>query len=160
MQRMHMNAVWGVALLTGCAPTEPNQLDKLGTVPVTIKELRVRAWIADSQPEQEKGLMFVTAKEMEPLADATERGMLFIFDRDKHNGFWMKNTIINLDIAYINASGKIVQIYTMAALDERPYLPRAPYRYALELREGTFERKGIVAGDHVEIPDSIRKSRS
>ncbi len=142
---------------TGCTPTEPNDVNTLETVSVRAKTLSVDAWIADDDEERAKGLMFKTAEDMAPPRDGVERGMLFVFQRDTDGGFWMRNTIINLDIAYIKSDGTIVQTFTMAALDERSYRPRMSYRFALEVNAGVFERHGIGEGDKVEIPDTVLK---
>jgi len=154
--------VYGVVaigwLVNGCSPTKPNALDVLGTTDVSVGDLKVRAWIADSNDERMKGLMFVTAEQLAPHPDGAERGMLFIFQREQATGFWMRNTIVDLDIAFIRSDGRIVQTFTMAALDENSYTPRASYRYALEVRAGTFARLGIAEGDTVEIPDSVLKT--
>jgi uncharacterized membrane protein (UPF0127 family) len=69
----------------------------------------------------------------------------------------MFNTIIPLDIAYINAQGQIVKTYTMAPLETRTYPSLEPAQFALEVLAGTFEQLGIGVGDHVEIPDSVLK---
>ncbi len=150
-------------MLSSCSPSSdsgnagPGDLDKLGTAELRVKELSVRAWIADEIDEQTKGLMFVTAEEMPPYEDGALRGMIFVYDFDHQGGFWMRNTIIDLDIAYIDKDGKIVQIFTMAALDERSYIPRSQYRYALEVTAGVFAQQGITEGDTVSIPESILK---
>lgn len=144
---------------SGCAPTEPNDVNTLEIVLVRAKTLSVDAWIADDDEERAKGLMFKTAEEMAPPREGVERGMLFVFQRDTDGGFWMRNTIINLDIAYIKSDGTIVQTFTMAALDERSYRPRMSYRFALEVNAGVFERHGIGEGDKVEIPDSVLKQQ-
>jgi hypothetical protein len=160
---MNTLPLWGtlamlpITSMLACAPTEPNELDKLGTVAVSAKNLNVHAWIADDNDERAKGLMFVTAEELAPLEDGRERGMLFVFERDQRSGFWMRNTIIDLDIAYIRENGEIVQTFTMTALDESSYQPREAYRYALEVNAGVFAREGITAGDTVQIPDSVLK---
>ena len=122
-----------------------------------IKDLRVRAWIADEYDERMKGLMFVTADEMAPLEDGRQRGMIFLFERDQHHGFWMKNTIIDLEIAFIREDMTIFEVLTMAALDENSYTPQAGYRYALEVKAGVFKQYGIESGDHVDIPESVLK---
>lgn len=149
------------AFIDGCAPTEPNELDKLGTVTLTIKGKQVQLWIADSNDERLKGLMFVTAEQMAPLPDGTERGMIFIFPHDETGSFWMKNTIIPLDIAYISANGTVVTTHTMAALDDRPnqYPATSPYRYTIELNANRFADLGLKKGDKIEIPDTVLKRR-
>ncbi len=147
----------GMFGLGSCAPNEPNELDKLGLTDVHIEDLTVHAWIADDDDERLKGLMFVTAEEMTPLGDGRERGMLFIFQRDQYRGFWMRNTIIDLDIAYIDEDMKIVRVMTMKALDERAHRPGVAYRYVLEVKAGTLQRYDIEAGDPVDIPQSVLK---
>ena len=158
-----MKLTWGIIAMTwvfglgSCTPTKPNELDKLGATDVRIRDMTVRAWIADEYDERMKGLMFVTADEMASLEDGRERGMIFLFERDQYHGFWMRNTIIDLDIAFIREDMTIVQIFTMAALDENAYRPQAGYRYALEVKAGVFSQYGIEAGDQVDIPESVLK---
>ncbi|MFH0981920.1 MAG: DUF192 domain-containing protein [Planctomycetota bacterium] len=146
--------------LAGCGPDEPNTLEKMPTAIVRIKDHSFKVWIADDPQETTRGLMFVTKEQMAPLADGTERGMLFVFDYDHSTGFWMRNTMIPLDIAFIRVDGTIVTIRTMAPFDERSYLASEPYRYALEVNANVFSRIGIRAGDHVPIPDSVLKRPS
>ena len=96
---------------------------------------------------------------MAPLPDGTERGMIFVFDRSVRDSFWMKNTIIPLDIAYIDTNGKIVTTYTMAPLDTRSghYRPDSPYRYAIEINARRLSELGVEKGDVLEIPASVLK---
>lgn len=142
----------------GCSrPDEPNVLDHMPTDIVLIEDQAFDVWIAESAEEVQRGLMFVTKEEMACLEDGTERGMLFVFDYDRTTGFWMRNTIIPLDIAFIRADGRIVTIHTMAPLDERNRPPSEPYRYALEVNANVFSRLGIRSGDLVQIPKSVLK---
>ena len=151
-------SLWGGIMLSSCTPAEPNELDKLGTVDLSIKDHPFRLWIADDASEQERGLMFITSEQMAPLADGTDRGMVFVFSREKQLSFWMRNTIIPLDIAYLDEDGLVVAIHTMAPLDERigQYSSGRPAKYAIEVNANRFGQIGLVSGDTVEIPDSIR----
>lgn len=137
-----------------CAPSEPNVLDQLGTVNVSIKGQPFRLWIADNSSERERGLMFVTADQMAPLADGTQRGMLFKFDRELEMSFWMKNTIIPLDIVYLDADGVALSIYTMAPLDTsyNRYPSREPAQFAIEVNADVFSDLGLQPGDRVQLP--------
>ncbi len=142
-----------------CAPTVPNELDKLGTVPVTVKERSFQLWIADDPLEQERGLMFITSEQMADLPDGTRRGMLFVFDHESVRSFWMKNTIIPLDIAYLDTDGIIVATHTMAPLDDRhgQYSSRLPARYVIEVNAGVWQELNVREGDLIEIPASALK---
>lgn len=143
--------------LSQCAPSEPNKLDSLGTVRLTINEQPFELWIADETGEQERGLMFITAEEMAPLPDGTERGMLFVFAHERRRSFWMKNTLIPLDIAYLDSDGMVVAIHTMAPLNTRTgqYPSRRPARYAIEVNADVLRNLGIKEGSRVEIPASV-----
>ena len=146
------------ALAGGCGPAEPNSLPSLSETDVRIKDHSFHVWIADTPETTERGLMQVTAEQMAPLPDGTERGMIFVFPSRQRNGFWMKDTIIPLDIAFIRTDGTINTIHTMAPLDTRHYYPKGPYRYALEVRGNVFSRLKIKTGDRVEIPESLLKN--
>ncbi len=132
-----------------------NDLDSMSTAKLSIGETEFQTWIANTDEEREKGLMFVEAEQMQSLEDGTERGMLFVFEREKSLNFWMKDTIIPLDIAYARSDGTIVKILTMTPLDTRPYqYPSGePARYALEVNAGVFAAKGISEGDKIDIPE-------
>jgi len=151
-------AIWLGLSLPSCTPTEPNELDKLGMVDMTIKDHAFRLWVADSFDEQQRGLMFVSADQMAPLSDGTERGMIFVFPRERYLSFWMKNTIIPLDIAYVDDDGVVVSTYTMAPLDERlgQYESARPAKYAIEVNADRFAAIGLEPGDQIEIPASLR----
>ncbi len=142
-----------------CRTRSPDDLDKLGTVRLTILERPFELWIADAPAEQTQGLMFVTTERMASLPDGTQRGMIFVFDHEQQLNFWMRNTIIPLDIAYLTTGGMVTAIHTMAPLDERlgQYPSRSPARYALEVNAGVFSDIGLTAGQMVTIPDSLLK---
>ena len=142
-----------------CTPKRVEDLDKLGTVRLPIKEQAFELWIADDVSEQTQGLMFVTAERMSSLPDGTQRGMIFAFDHEQALNFWMKNTIIPLDIAYLDSDGVVVATYTMAPLDERvgQYSSGSPALYAIEVNAGVWGRIGLRPGDTIEIPAPVQK---
>ena len=102
--------------------------------------------IADTPEERARGLMFRERLE----ADA---GMLFVWPNDTGSGFWMKDTQIPLSVAFIDASGKVVDIQDMQPLDETLHHSPAAYRYAVEANQGWFAAHGIESGDSVRLPD-------
>ena len=142
-----------------CKPTQLSALDQMETVDLTIKGQTFRLWIADSEPERQNGLMHVTKEQTAALPDGTQRGMIFIFQYDQQLSFWMKNTIIPLDIAYLTREGEVAGVYTMAPLDTRmqQYPSMGPARLAIEVNAQVFTQLGLADGDLIEIPDSVLK---
>lgn len=127
------------------------------TTTLTINGHRFNVWVARTWKERELGLMQVTSQDMASLPDGTERGMLFVFEFEQPLEFWMKDTIIPLDIAYIRGDGQIVKTYTMTPLDTRLYPSMMPAIWALEVNAGVFGRLGIAPGDIAQIPESVLK---
>lgn len=142
---------------TGCSARRIDDLDTLGTVRLSIKQRAFELWIANDSDEQQQGLMHVTAERMAPLPDGAMRGMIFVFDHSGELTFWMKDTIIPLDIAYLDSTGKVVAKYTMAALDIRPgqYPSRAPAQFAIEVNAGVWSDIGLLVGDTIELPPTL-----
>lgn len=138
--------------------TATSDLERLGSVVMTIKGQKFRLWIADSDAERERGLTKVTAEQMAPLADGTERGMIFVFDRELLLFFWMKDVVIPLDIAYADSDGVVTATYTMAPLDDRPgqYSSVRPVKFAIEVNAYTYSPLGLKTGDRLEIPNRLR----
>lgn len=135
-----------------------NDLSHMKKATVTINGYSFDVWVAATPAERETGLMGVTADEMSSPAAGVHEGMLFIFERPQILSFWMKNTLIPLDIAFIGTDGRIVRTATMVANDStRTYSSGMPARMALEVEAGLLHRLGIAAGDLVEIPDSLLK---
>ena len=79
-----------------------------------------------------------------------DHGMLFVFEAPQPLAFWMKNTYIPLSIAFVDASGRILNIDDMRPQDESTHWSSGPALYAIEMRQGWFLSKGIGPGDVVE----------
>jgi uncharacterized membrane protein (UPF0127 family) len=98
---------------------------------------RFRVSIADTPQTRARGLMFV--EEMPRSA-----GMLFVFDDDRVRTFWMRNTLISLDILYFDATGAWVSAQENAVpLDETTLPSDGPARYVLEINGSLVERFGM-----------------
>lgn len=110
------------------------ELDVGGTV--------VTAEIADTPALRERGLMG-----REYLEE--DHGMLFVYPDEQPRSFWMRNTPIALDIAFLDGNGIIINIETMEPHDDESTLSAAPAMYALEMEAGWFEAHGVAAGDRV-----------
>lgn len=80
-----------------------------------------------------------------------DEGMLFIFETEDYHGFWMKDTILPLSIAFIDKGSRIVSITDMRPKTLDSHLPSAPILYALEMNQGWFSSHGIKPGDVVRF---------
>lgn len=110
-------------------------------------EVTVDVEVADTPAEREAGLM-----NRESLA--RNAGMLFEFDDDYRGGFWMKDTLIPLSIAFADSEGTILRILDMEPCTADPcriYDPGVAYRRALEVNQGAFERWGVSEGDRLTL---------
>lgn len=128
-----------VVVLIGCS--NPNITE------ITINENKIKVEIADEPVEQQKGLMY--RKEL-----CEECGMIFIFEKEQTMQFWMKNTLIPLDMIFIAADGHIVDIQEAEPCEEDPcqlYTSKEPAQYVLELNKGYSAEKGIKIDDSVEF---------
>ena len=81
---------------------------------------------------------------------APDHGMLFIFEHETSQCFWMKNTPLPLSIAFIDSQGIIINIRDMQPHSEASHCPARPMRYALEMQQGWFLDYGILAGQKIE----------
>ncbi|MDP2874036.1 MAG: DUF192 domain-containing protein [bacterium] len=75
-----------------------------------------------------------------------DEGMLFVFDQEQALAFWMKNTLIPLDIAFADAAGVIFQIAQMEPQTLTPHPSSRLAKYALEVNRGWFAKNGLKAG--------------
>lgn len=83
---------------------------------------------------------------------APDEGMIFPYDPPQNIAFWMKNTLIPLDMLFIRADGTIARIVTAKALDETPIPSREAVAAVLEIRAGRATELGIREGDKVSWP--------
>lgn len=121
------------------------------TKKIQIGGKKITVEIAENPNQQERGLMFRTKLPQ-------DAGMLFIFKKEETLRFWMKNTLINLSIAYINKDKKIIDIQEMKAtnslqLDIPNYPSLAPAMYALEMNANWFKKNKVKLGDKLIFID-------
>jgi hypothetical protein len=115
------------------------------TIPLTIGDYELQVELATTNAERSQGLMF-----REDLPE--NAGMLFVYPNERQLSFWMRNTLIPLSIAFLDAEKQIINIEQMEPLDEGPrYRSAAPAQYALEVNQGWFDERGIEAGVQVEF---------
>jgi uncharacterized protein len=128
----------GDDLVTGQAGRIPPR----GLAWIIIGADTVVAEVARTDAERARGLM-----EREDLPEG--RGMLFVFPDLAVRSFWMQNTYIPLDIAFMDSEGVIVDIQAMEPLDETFTSSAAPAMFALEVPQGWFGARGIEVGQRI-----------
>lgn len=151
----------GVLPAMGCTNGEP-ELTENGRylVNAVIKGERFRLETALTEAERRRGL---GGREEVPK----NGGMVFAFpaSQKRVQTFYMADCLVDIDIAYVDDSGRVVKTYTMPAEplrrpdeDEWDYIQRlplyssvVPVRYVVELRAGTLDRLGVKEGDRIEM---------
>jgi uncharacterized membrane protein (UPF0127 family) len=118
---------------------------KLKTISLDLAGTEFTVEVADTQETRARGLMFRAS--MPETA-----GMLFVFDRDAQQNFWMENTDIPLSLAYISRAGEIREIFDMTPRSRRAVPSTFSVRYALEVNQGVFQKLGIGPGSMIVIP--------
>jgi len=102
----------------------------------------IRAAVAVTPDQLTTGLMF--RRQM-----AQHEGMLFVYDDLERRCFWMRNTILPLSIAFLADDGTVVNIADMQPQTLDSHCSTQPVRYALEMNQGWFAKRGIKAGSKI-----------
>jgi uncharacterized membrane protein (UPF0127 family) len=113
------------------------ELRRGGRATVTVEVVR-------SEAERERGLMFRSSL-------AADAGMLFVFDESSDHAFWMKNTLIPLDMIFIDEGGRIVGVVADATPGSLEPRSGGVSRFVLEVNAGWAKAQGVAAGDAVRF---------
>jgi uncharacterized membrane protein (UPF0127 family) len=125
----------------------------LPVIELTIKSSKLKAEVAADNNTRSVGLM-------NRFSLATDHGMIFVFAQSEPLAFWMRNTFVPLSIAYIDSKGVIVNIVDMKPQDESTHPSAGPAMFALEMKQGWFKERGIVAGDKVNGLDKAGRAKN
>lgn len=144
-----MRFIFNLIILISCfsffaASTLSAEPVMFGEVQIKVKGKAYDLEYADTFEQRAKGLM-----NRQSLCETC--GMLFKFDNAKVAGFWMRNTLIPLDIAFVRADGSITDIKSMRALDLKTTNSSEAVLYAWEMNKGWFAANNINVGDNVAI---------
>jgi uncharacterized protein len=118
---------------------------RLDSVTLTAGMHNIRAEVARTPLQTQTGMMF--RREM-----AQHEGMLFVFDALERRCFWMKNTLLPLSIAFIADDGRVVNLADMQPQSEESHCSAEPVRFALEMNQGWFAKRGIKPGFKLKGP--------
>lgn len=140
--------VAGLLLLLACTRPGP-----VATVHTARGPVRVTLEVAADDATRQRGLMY-----RDRLADG--HGMLFVFDAETEHSFWMKNTVIPLDMIFIGADRTVVGVQANTKpLSLAPLSVGRPSKWVLEVAGGYAARAGIEAGNRVDL-DGVPDARA
>jgi uncharacterized membrane protein (UPF0127 family) len=140
MKRIYAALVMVLLLAAGPAVAADAGLPEIA---LAIKDHKLTAEVAATDSSRTTGLMH---RRMLP----ENRGMLFVFPYATPLSFWMMNTYLPLSIAFLDEAGIIINIADMKPLTTDPHPSTRPARYALEMNQGWFAKRGIKAGAKVD----------
>lgn len=118
------------------------------TVKIRINKKSYQFELASTPEQRRKGLMHRTEL-------ASDHGMLFVFPKERILNFWMKDTLLPLQIAYIDKDLTIFEIRRLRPLDTNTVQSSKPAKFALEVNEGFFLRNNIKTGDKIKIESKL-----
>jgi len=134
-----------VAIFTGCIGQQKFETTKV-TISTPKDEIVVYSEIADNTYKRTLGLMNRSSL-------GENAGMFFVFDNEETRAFWMKDTLIPLDIFFIDSKMDIVDIQTMQPCKTimcPRYTSSTPAKYALEVNAGFASKNGVKVGDTIK----------
>lgn len=133
------------AALAGGAVAQDAAQPRLDTVNLVAGMHNIKAELARTPQQRQIGMMHRTQM-------ASHEGMLFVFEQPAPQCFWMKNTLLPLSIAFIADDGSIVNIADMQPQSEKSHCSAQPVRFALEMNQGWFDKRGIKPGFKLKGP--------
>ena len=130
-----------------CAPSAQAQEgpQRLPMMVITAGIHNIQAQIAQTPEQRAIGLMNRPSM-------PTSEGMLFVFEQAATQCFWMKNTLLPLSVAFVDDTGRIVNIDDMKPQTLESHCSTKPVRFVLEMNKGWFDKRGLKAGSSLQGP--------
>lgn len=126
------------------------QLADLEKINVDLGGKSFELFVMDDDEKRREGMMFLEDAEVRD-----DQGMIFIFQdvqkKDDEHGFWMKNTVLPLDIIYVSKEKRIVSIGEGVPFKEEIVAPKGDYQYVIELKKGQANELGLQPGDQLDF---------
>lgn len=137
---------WVVMSVAGALWSAPalaqSQAQRLPTLSLGAGMHIIKAEMALTPEQHQIGLMHRTSM-------GSNEGMLFVFDRPGQQCFWMKNTLIPLQIAFVADDGTVVNLAEMTPQSLDSHCSTRPVRFVLEMNTGWFSKRGIKPGSQL-----------
>jgi uncharacterized protein len=128
------------------------QLNDLEVVKLTVAGKDFYAWVMDTESKGAEGMMFIEDGDVKD-----DEAMIFVYAEEQQMGFWMKNTHIPLDIAFLNKDKTILNVATMKAFDETSTRSTGAAMYAVEFKAGVLKKHGIKAGMKISFSSNVKR---
>lgn len=109
---------------------------------LTVGIHRIEAEVMNTPQTREKGLMHRQSM-------AENHGMVFVFTKADRHCMWMANTLIPLSVAFMDGAGRVINIEDMQPQTRDIHCAKAPALFALEMNQGWFSKRGVLAGTPV-----------
>ena len=149
MTRIKPRTLLAVQILAGAlacgAVFAQDRPQRLASTQLTAGFHLINAEVASTQEQRAIGLM------NRPTMPAND-GMLFVFEQPGEQCFWMKNTLLPLSIAFLADDGTVVNIADMQPQSDASHCSAKPVRFALEMNQGWFAKRGVKAGTRLTGP--------
>ncbi|WP_034294185.1 DUF192 domain-containing protein [Herbaspirillum sp. RV1423] len=131
------------AAATTALPGQAQQLQQFPTITLNAGLYLIKAEVASTEAQREQGLMFRNRM-------GANEGMVFAFGAPAGVCMWMKNTLIPLSVAFMDETGKIINIEEMKEQTLDSHCAIKPAAYALEMNKGWFKQKNVKPGMTIE----------
>lgn len=132
-----------LAAFSAAVSADAQRLQKFPTVTLNIGLYLIKAEVASTETQREQGLMFRNSM-------GANEGMVFVFGAPAGVCMWMKNTLIPLSVAFMDDTGKIINIEEMEEQTLESRCATKAASYALEMNKGWFRQKNIRPGMMVQ----------
>lgn len=136
-------AALALALFTAVAAWSQGQPQELPAATLKVGMHNIRAQLAVTPQQRQIGLMFRPSM-------PNHEGMLFVFEEPSPQCFWMRNTLLPLSIAFLADDGTVVNLADMKPQSDDSHCSAKPVRYALEMNQGWFAKRGVKPGTRIE----------
>lgn len=134
--------------LFGCSPQVETGVQEVLPLMILPHGEEIVLEVADTPDKRRDGLMFRTSLDQ-------DTGMLFVFSEEAPRSFWMKNTLIPLDVMYLSRDFSLVDYQTMEPCGDQPICPSYPSsassQYAVEMNAGSVSRYDLKIGDQIQF---------
>lgn len=141
-------ALLGCLMLTACGPNKEALKEPASAntyFPIQLGDKTLQLQLALTPEEHQKGLMFRKSL-------AQDHGMLFLFQRAKKQGFWMKNTSLPLDIGYLDPRGQLLEVHLLFPFDETGVASRSSnILIAIETNRDWYTKNNIKPGAQLDM---------